>query len=257
MAVAIPAAIIGGAIISGLASNSAANTQASAGASSIAAQESMFQDMQANERPYMQAGQDALGQIQGNMAGYNKPFTMADFTADPGYQFELAQGLQAVKQGASGMGGLSGNEQAASANYVQGLAGTEYQNAFNRYQTQITNSYNRLSNLVGIGQNAAAGTGAQSTQVGANIGNTMTGVGNAQAAGQVGMANAVNSGIGQGINAYNTSNLMDFVKNNQTSGGNALAGYNPTNSYNYQNPGGMPTDSQYGQMGMTGTPVNN
>ena len=69
------------------------------------------------------------------------------------------------------------------------MASQEYQNAYNRFNADQTNQYNRLSNLVGVGQNAAAqqgNYGAQTAQAVAN--NTMAGA-NAQAAGQIAAGN--------------------------------------------------------------------
>ena len=85
---------------------------------------------------------------------------------------------------------MSGATLKALQNYGQESASQEYSNAYNRFNADQTNRYNRLSNLVGIGQNAAAqvgNAGAQTAQAVAN--NTMSGA-NSTAAGQVGSANA-------------------------------------------------------------------
>ena len=91
---------------------------------------------------------------------------------------------------------MSGATQKALSDYGQQSASQEYGNAYNRFNADQTNQYNRLSNLVGIGQNAAAmsgNAGAQTAQAVAN--NTMQGA-NASAAGQIGSANALSNMIG-------------------------------------------------------------
>jgi hypothetical protein len=75
--------------------------------------------------------------------------------------------------------------------YGQGLASTEYENAFNRFQTERGNIYNTLANIAGMGQ-GAVNTGVSSAQ---NFGKQMTGLTTSQGAvlgaGQVGAANAL------------------------------------------------------------------
>ena len=87
---------------------------------------------------------------------------------------------------------------------LENLLGSQYQqafqnwqsqdnNAYNRYMTDQNNQYNRFKDLAGIGQSAAAGVGnagLQTAQAVAN--NTMAGA-NAQAAGQVASANTWNN----------------------------------------------------------------
>lgn len=115
---------------------------------------------------------------------------------DPGYQFRLQQGAQGVMNGAaSGSGSLSGPALKALMDYNQASASGEFNNSFNRFQTQQGNIFQRLTSLATLGQNAAANTGAQGVATGANIGANIVGAGNAAAAGQVGQANAVSGAL--------------------------------------------------------------
>ncbi|MCA4182068.1 DNA transfer protein p32 [Acinetobacter baumannii] len=156
-------------------------------------QKQMFDEVRKDQQPYMQAGHDALKQLMGGM-GQNGQFMQAyngqDIYNDPSYKFRLNQGLDAVQSGAAAQGGLlSGATQKALNDYAQNFASQEYQNAYNRYNADQTNQYNRLSNLVGLGQSAAAGVGnagMQTSQAIAN--NTMAGA-NAQAAGTIAAGN--------------------------------------------------------------------
>lgn len=156
-------------------------------------QKQMFDEVRKDQQPYMQAGYDALKQLMGGM-GQNGQFMQAyngqDIYNDPSYKFRLNQGLDAVQSGAAAQGGLlSGATQKALNNYAQDFASQEYQNAYSRFNADQTNQYNRLSNLVGLGQSAAAGVGnagMQTSQAIAN--NTMAGA-NAQAAGTIAAGN--------------------------------------------------------------------
>lgn len=149
-----------------------------------------------------------------------------DLEADPGYQFRLEQGQRALESSAAARGGLlSGRTLKDLTAYGQGMGSQEYQNAYaraideynrevdayNRYNTDQTNTFNRLAGLAGIGQtatNTMAQLGsATAGQVGANI----IGAGNAQAAGQVGSANAWNNAIGQGMSMYQQNRLMNAI----------------------------------------------
>ncbi|MFK7336392.1 DNA transfer protein p32 [Acinetobacter baumannii] len=156
-------------------------------------QKQMFDQMRQDQQPYMNAGTDALKSLMGGM-GENGQFMQTyngqDIYNDPSYQFRLNQGLDAVQSGAAAAGGLlSGATQKALANYGQNFASQEYQNAYNRFNADQTNTYNRLSNIVGLGQNAAAGVGNAGIQTGQAIANNTMAGANAQAAGTIAAGN--------------------------------------------------------------------
>lgn len=110
---------------------------------------------------------------------------------DPGYQWRLQQGAQGVMNtAAAGSGALSGPALKALMEYNQGAASQEYGAAFNRFQTQQGNIFQRLTSMASMGQNAAAGVGNQAVSTGGNIGANIVGAANAGAAGQIGAANA-------------------------------------------------------------------
>lgn len=172
---------------------SAAKTQAASADRASQIQQENFEQTRKDLMPYKQAGDTSLSQLMGQMTpdGYfNQTYTGQDIYSDPSYQFRLQQGQDAIQSSAAAQGGLlSGATLKALQNYGQESASQEYSNAYNRFNADQTNRYNRLSNLVGIGQNAAAqvgNAGAQTAQAVAN--NTMQGA-NALAAGQVASAN--------------------------------------------------------------------
>ena len=176
------------------AAQNAANTQLDATKYASDSQKQMFDEVRKDQQPYMQAGADALKQLMGGMGENGKfmqTYTGQDIYNDPSYQFRLQQGNNNIQAGAAAQGGLlSGATQKALASYGQDMASQEYQNAYNRFNADQTNQYNRLSNLVGLGQSAAAGVGnagMQTSQAIAN--NTMQGA-NASAAGQIAKGNS-------------------------------------------------------------------
>lgn len=115
---------------------------------------------------------------------------------DPGYAWRLQQGTQTVQNtGAAGSGARSGNALRSLMDYGQGAASQEYGAAFDRFQTQQGNIYQRLLGLTNLGQNAAAGVGAQGVQTASTVGGNIVGAGNAAAAGRIGAANAYSGAI--------------------------------------------------------------
>ena len=130
-----------------------------------------------------------------------QPFDVEQFYKyeDPGYAFRLQQGTQALRN-ASGAnsGALSGAALKDLLGYNQDMASQEYNNAFNRYQTQQGNIFSRLSSIAQLGQNAAANVGSQGTTLAGNAGQAIANAGAAQGAGIVGAGNA----IGQGATNY-------------------------------------------------------
>ena len=176
------------------AARSAANTQEAATREASAYQKEMYDQTRKDLMPYADAGKTSLDQLMGQMGpdGYfNQTYSGQDIYNDPSYQFRLQQGQDAIQSSAAARGGLlSGATLKALQGYGQDMASQEYQNAYNRFNADQTNRYNRLSNIVGLGQNAAAqqgNAGMQTAQAVAN--NTMSGA-NAQAAGQIASANA-------------------------------------------------------------------
>lgn len=174
-------------------SSKAAKAQANSADAASQIQWNMYDQTRKDLDPYKQAGATSLSQMMGQMTpdGYfNQTYTGQDIYSDPSYQFRLQQGQDAIQSSAAAQGGLlSGATLKTLQGYGQDMASQEYSNAYNRFNADQTNRYNRLSNLVGIGQNAAAqvgNAGAQTAQAVAN--NTMQGA-NALAAGQVASAN--------------------------------------------------------------------
>ncbi len=220
----IPAiASIGSALIGASASKSAANTQAAATDNAAQAQLNEFNTINQQQAPWRQAGGTAVGQManltslpSSDPASMTHQFTTADLNANlaPNYDFMLGQGIGATKNQLNSTGGLvSGNALQGVNTFAQNYAQNAYQQAFNNYNSNQTNIYNRLSNLAGLGQTANQSTAnAGQAAVGASS-NYLTSGAAAQAAGTVGVANAINGGA-QNALGWNYLNSL-----NQSSSG--------------------------------------
>ena len=222
--VAVAGASLAGGLISANGARSAAGTQADAANNAAALQKQQFDQQMALQEPYRQAGltgQNRLMELLGlggdtGAAGYGryaKDFSMADYQQDPGYAFRLSEGLKQLGSQARAQGGAGGGRtMMGMQNYAQNAASGEYQNAFNRYQTNRQNQLQPLGNLMSSGQAAASNQAGQAGEYGVNAGNLMTQAGQANAAGQMGAANSLAGGLNAGASAYmNQSNFNNWL----------------------------------------------
>jgi hypothetical protein len=207
-------------------------TQAQAAREALALQERMYERQIGLQEPYRQAGltgQNRLMELMGlggntGAAGYGKyarDFNTADFQQDPGYAFRLSEGQKALDRQAAARGGLiSGGALKAATRYGQEMGSQEYQNAFNRYQTQRTNQLQPLGSLMASGQSAASNQGSAAGQYGTAGGNLITGAGQAigagqygagqsMAAGQLGAGNTWANALGGVGSAYQTNAMLN------------------------------------------------
>ena len=187
--------------------------------------------IKASYDPYMSTGMAANNQLgyamglggtgTGEAGALARPFTMADFEADPGYAFRLAEGQKALDRVTSAKGKYySGGAVKALSDYNQGMATDEYTKAYDRYTKNQSDLYGRLSGVRDAGMNAtgsvanlssntqgqlnAAGqnyanqVGGYLTGLGNNVGSNTIQAGNAHAAGTAGSGQAWSTGI-QGV----------------------------------------------------------
>jgi len=219
----VPAALFGSSLIGANAAKNVAATGAQAAAEANRVAYQMYQEQKGLQEPYRAAGvtaqnklMDLLG-LSSNTTGadygkYGKDFAMTDFTADPGYAFRLSEGQKALDNQAAARGGLiSGNALKASTAYGQNMGSQEYQNAFNRYQTNRANQLAPLGSLITSGQNAAANTGAAAGNYGANASNNITNAAAAKAAGDVGAANNLTGGLNTYLNYSSNQDLVNAL----------------------------------------------
>ena len=183
VAVAVGGATLGGAMISSNSASNAADSQARSSADAIAEQRRQADRGYADSAPYRAAGAQALGQLQGEIG--QQP-TAAQVMSDPGYQFGLQQGQQALdRQSAAAGGFVSGASLKAASDYATNYATTGYGAAYQRRQDRL----NRLSALAGIGQTATAGSSAAGAASANAISGIMGSQGDARAAGQLAQGN--------------------------------------------------------------------
>ena len=162
--------------------------------------------------------------------------TPEEVMQDPGYQFGLQQGQQALDRKIAAMGGrVSGASLKAAARYGTDYASTGYNAAYQRGQDRL----NRLAAIAGLGQTAtqaSAQSGANATNA---ISNLMTSQGDANAARSIAQgniwANAGNQLAGYFMNQQRRT--PSYVPNS--------AGYGYTGSYVNQGPSGGDVNGSY------------
>ncbi len=151
------------------------------------------------------------------------------FQNDPGYQFQLQQGLQAVQNKSIANGqGYSPAMAQALAGYTTGLASQH----FDTYRSGLANTFtqyqNQLQNLSGMGA-TASGAGAalaQQTSQGINQNQTGLAAGQAnvnQATAQGLSANAMNAATGQSALTQNTGSSIANAYTGQGDNQSSLA----------------------------------
>jgi hypothetical protein len=143
------------------------------GGSQSSAISSGQQQANAAVAPYQTQGTNALTDYA-NLEGLNgsaaATTAMGNFTASPGYQYDVSQGLRAVDAGAAGKGILrSGATLKAEQTLGNNLADQDF-----------SNYTNRLSNLAGMGLSASTNVASTDTaaagQQASIYGNTTTGL---------------------------------------------------------------------------------
>jgi hypothetical protein len=214
VAAAVGAAVVGG-VMSNQAAKKGAAAQTSASNAAINEQAREFDQTQANQQPFLQAGQNAVNLQQQYLAG-----DTSGFQNSPDYQFAVQQGFKGANAQAAGAGNVWGGGTTANAIQLgQGLA-TQYAN----------NYWNKLAGMAGQGQTSATSLGNQGQAAAGNIGNYLIGSGQANASSYAAGANSFNNTLGQ------VSNIAgQYYQNNPSMFG-----------------GGTGTASSYSNLGNTG-----
>lgn len=157
--------------------------------------------------PYQTVGVNAINQLA-SLYGPNGEYTQmpifAQLQMDPSYAFREQQGMKALQQSAAARGGLlSGSTLKGIQNYSQGLASTEYGNAYNRFMQNRLAATQALQGLGSSGMSAAQGIG----NVGANLANVYTGTGQQLASNY----NQLGQNIGQGYANIGANNAAAYM----------------------------------------------
>lgn len=166
-------------IIKAIGANNAAAAQEKQAREAMGLQREIYGQSRADQTPYMQAGQTALGDMM-NLG--RDPGSIAN---NPAYQFRLAEGTKALERSAAARGGLGGGRfMKGLARYSSGVASEEY-----------GNQWGRLAGLAGMGQNSAQNLGLLGGHYADSMSNLYGAVGNAQSAGATGVANGIAGGV--------------------------------------------------------------
>ncbi len=146
-----------------------------------------------------------------------RDFRMSDYMSDPGYQFRLQQGEDAINRNALAKGRYnSGSVLRALQDFNSGLASQEFQSSYNRFRGQQGDRYNRIAALSGVGQTQTNLDNQNRMATAGQIGGNLIGAGNAAAAGQIGHANAWAGALNNGINWYQGNQMVNAIKGNNS-----------------------------------------
>lgn len=199
-------AVGGASLVSGMMGSSsakkAAKQQAAAIREATALQRQMYNTTRQDLSQYRDVGGKYMGEMDRSMPELTRTFTMSDFTKDPGYDFRMQEGAKALERSAAARGGLMGGAAGkAMARYGQDYASNEYSNAYNRFNNDRDQRYNKLSQMANMGLSAANMSGQAAQNYANSAGQMIVGGGNAQAASTIAGGNAWSNAIGQGLQA--------------------------------------------------------
>ena len=198
----------------------------------------IYDEQKAQQAPYLQQGQAAIGKLgslmggtdpfesylqksglQGGLDAYLKQKGVSNygFLNSPQYQFLQKQGQQALDRSAAARGmGYSGAQMKAAQQYGQDLASQQYDNEYNRAAKEYFNKYdqargqfgdyyNRLAGIAQGGQQTAQSLGGMGSQYATNASNTLGGLSNEQSNILGQQANARASAYAAKANALNNT----------------------------------------------------
>ena len=191
------ALLAGSSALSALGSSAAARSMASANQAISESNYRIFQEQKALQEPWRQAGITALNKLQSPEMQFT-PFSADKFQTDPGYAFRLSEGMKALDRTAAARGGLlSGATLKGAQRFNQDLASQEYQNAYNRYNTDYNMRLGPLQTLAGYGQGATNNLAGATNTYGANQAETLANRGNIGASSYLNATDAIARGASQ------------------------------------------------------------
>jgi hypothetical protein len=144
--------------------------------------------------------------VQSQLGGQQTPdyfgsllqsFGNEQFENDPGYQFRMDEGTKAIERQLAAQGKTATPEAVkALMEYNQGLASQSYQDAYNRYNQDQNNIYNRLAGIAGIGQQQTGQMADLGQNYATSVSNNMTNLATAQSQAQQAAAQSKGSMFG-------------------------------------------------------------
>lgn len=209
-----------GAVGGAASARNASRGQAAAAGQAAAMQGQANAQNQALNRPFLDAGQNALFELQGRLPQLTRGYDPKQLTSEPGYMFGLQQGQQALERSLAARGrGVSGAALRAASEFGTNYGTTKLNDAFSRQMQGNQQTYNQLMGLTQLGQSSANGMATSNQQFASAAGNNIIGAGNARAAGQIGATNALIGGLNQGVSAYNNRPQQAPVYDRRTTAG--------------------------------------
>jgi len=227
----VASAIVGSSLIGGISASNAASDQAGAANRAAGLSHQEWLQNKQDIAPWLASGGVALGKLGDFMNAGPQQYQGFQFdpNKDPLYQWQLSQGLDAVANKASALGGglNSGTTLKSLNDYAQNQAMSAYQTQRANWQQDFLNQntlqnnyWDRIMSLSNTGANAALGQAGIGQQVAGQMGSDAIAAANARAAGTMGVGNALTSGIGMGLNYYQQQQMM-----NALAGGGAAGGF--------------------------------
>jgi hypothetical protein len=200
----VAAAIVGSAVVGGVASSKSSKAQSKSAQQGMEAEERIAAENRELQRelagqqredfaPWRDIGEKALNQMWSGIKSGAFEVGDIDVTKDPGYQFRMDQGIDALDKSAAARGRLlSGAQQKGVTDYSQNVASQEYANAYAREANEKARKFNMLSGLSSGGQASAAGQAQATSNLAQTEGNILSNLGQSQAYGykQQGQARA-------------------------------------------------------------------
>src|ERR1044072_1210880 len=207
------------------AAGKAAGQQADAERQAAELQHQQYEETRADLLPYNQAGQsvlpdllayqkkaqDALTSAAADVkAGIPGPFTEDWLRQQPGYQWNLSQGMKAMQSSAAARGlGVSGAALKGAQQWGTGLADSTYKTAWDTAQQRFTDlqqnfkniydqfgqGYDMTKGIATLGENAAAQTGDIGAKLATGAAGNLAGAGQAEAAGTTAGAQSLSGGL--------------------------------------------------------------
>jgi hypothetical protein len=213
-------AVVGSAVVGGAmsadASRKASHTQADSQKYAADLQYQAFQEQQAAQKPWLDAGQGALTQLNAGTAPggeFAKPYTLADYQSGPQaglFDFTKNQAMEAMKNQMGGQN-LTTNAITGAGNLATNLATQSYNTGFNQNLAQEQMRLGSLQSLTGQGQTATGQVNADIANRAGNMGGAAINAGNANAAGTMGQANAWGKAIGGATSDITTMNTLSQI----------------------------------------------
>lgn len=207
VAAAVSAAgAIGGAAISSNASSKASKAQQDAANTATGLARQQYTDTVDRNRPFYDAGTAALATLQQKLPELNSGYDPSKLTSEPGYQFGLQQGQQALERSMAARGrGVSGAALKAASEFGTNYGTTKLNDAFQRDQSSKQQQFNQLQALTNIGQASGNNSSAAGQQFANSAGANMIGAGDSAAANNIAQGNIFSGLINQGVSAYGRS----------------------------------------------------